>query len=153
MLCQIILIFPSEHAGRLLGRYRQITSCSDHIAVKSTCMKKKPQNKPGPDTEQQDVYIQESHAMMVVIILWKIQQPLCRKKKPTKKVRVCISDICLEMTDLSLMLWIQKNRNQSEVSNDSSVSIPHDFIPKSWKDWRDERMDDGWMDGWMMALG
>lgn len=44
----------------------------------------------------------------------------------------------------------EKNRNQSEVSNDSSVSSPHDLIPKCWfrKDWRDESTD-GLMDGWL----
>lgn len=54
------------------------------------------------------------------------------------------------MGDLSLTLWIQKNINQPEVSNDSSVSIPNDHIPKGCfrKDWKDEGMD-RWMDEWL----
>lgn len=42
-------------------------------------------NKPGTEIEQQNFYIQKSHAMMVVIILCKIQQPLCREKLQKNK--------------------------------------------------------------------
>lgn len=65
-----------------------------------------------------------------------VQQPLCRenllKTHQGNHKQVSILRYLVEMTDLSLMLWIQKTKNRFL-----------SFIPKSWfmKDWRDERMD------------